>query len=909
MSLPAGTRLGPYEILAPLGAGGMGEVYRARDTRLDRTVAIKILPDAFANDPERLARFEREAKMLAALNHPNIAQIYGIERLSTGSGQALVMELVEGEDLSARIGRGPIPIDEALAIARQIAQALEAAHERGIIHRDLKPANVKVRHDGAVKVLDFGLAKGFDAASQSGDAMNSPTITSPATQLGTIIGTAAYMSPEQARGKATDRRADVWAFGVVLLEMLTGQRAFKGDEISDVLASVLKDAPAFDSLPAATPKAIRRLLRRCLEKDRSRRLDSMADARLEIDDALAAAPEERPALAADRFTWARALPWAVAAIAVAVAASATLRRNTEDQPSVLYASIDAPAGHVLGEAEGLLSLPTRTPMVFTPDGRSLIVHATASGKQQLFLRALDTGDVRPIAGTEGAHVPFVSPDGKWIGFWAANELRKVPIEGGQPITICPLRSRLGPNGASWGSDDVIVFGDDTTWRLMKVVASGGIPAPVGPAPESDRQHVTPVLLQGGRRVLYGEVDRFDATASRLLVTDIDAADSRVVIEQASDGRLLPNGDLAFMRLGTLMVAPFDTAEGRVTGEALPVMQRVMQSGLRQRAGALNTGAGMFAVSSTGMLAVIKGGVLGAAENRLVWSTASGSVSAEPAGGAPEGRRGWSRISPDGGRALIYVDRPVGPETWIADWTRNVWVRCPDCPARGRAEWSSDGERIVWGGGDSLVVRSQDGSAPEQVLLREPGRRLQVTSWLADGRIVYLSSPDFAAFEVKVLAPGAASGTLILPSGVTDEVAVSADGKWLAYSLLQSDPFEVVVQPLATGGPRVQVSAGGGRNAVWAPDSRTLYYLEPTAPGRFGNVIYAVDAIADGAIRPGTPREVLRHARAQGCVPGRCYDLSPDGKRFLFRETHATGAPAVSRMDLILNWASTLGRAR
>jgi serine/threonine protein kinase len=431
------TRLGSYEIVTPLGAGGMGEVYRALDTKLNREVAIKVLLPAVANDPDRLARFRREAQVLASLNHPNIAHIHGLDRQEGQEGPGgqgatafIVMELVEGEELAARIARGPIPLDDALPIARQIADALEAAHEQGIVHRDLKPANIKVRPDGTVKVLDFGLAKAMDPAGASrANAMNSPTLSMHATQAGIILGTAAYMSPEQAAGKAVDKRTDLWAFGVVVLEMLTGRQAFGGETTSHVLASVLKDEPDWSTLPTDTPTPIRRLLRRCLDKDRKRRLADAGDARLEIDEALATpSPVDGVAAhlsVAPRSQWSRAVPWALAAaLIVAVALGGTLWSGLDRaRPTPVYASLDAPADHVLGEDDVFVSLPTRTPMVFTPDGRSLVIQAARAGKPQLFLRSLNRPDARPIAGTDDARGPFVSPDGKWLGFWSADEIR------------------------------------------------------------------------------------------------------------------------------------------------------------------------------------------------------------------------------------------------------------------------------------------------------------------------------------------------------------------------------------------------------------------------------------------------------------------------------------------------------
>src|SRR5579862_1231625 len=628
----------------------MGEVYRATDSSLKRSVAIKVLPASFAGDTDRIARFQREAEVLAALNHPNIAAIYGLEE--TPDFTALVMELVEGEDLSVHIARGPIPLADALLIAKQISAALEAAHEKGIIHRDLKPANIKVRSDGTVKLLDFGLAKSMEPTPASRAAAvldNSPTITSPAlTERGVILGTAAYMSPEQATGKAVDRRTDLWAFGVVFLEMLTGRRVFEGPDAAHVMAAVLKSEPNWTALPPETPSAARRLLRRCLEKDRKRRLDSAAAARLEIEDALTAPLGDAGSSGqASRSTTSRVLPWALVVtltIALAIASAFVWRGTSHERPLPVYASLNMPADYVLGEDDPIASLPTRTPMVFTPDGRSLIIQAARANKPQLFLQSLDRLDARPIAGTDDARVPFVSPDGKWVGFWSANELKKVPIEGGVATVICPVTAALGPIGIAWGPGDVIVFAD-RSGRIMRVPASGGTPVPATATPATGRHDIAPIFFPDGRRILFTDALAGDPSDSRLMVQSLDGGDARLVMAAAADGRLLPSGQLVFMRLGTLMIVPFDVGRAQVTGDAVVAMGGVMQSGNQGRTGVGTTAAGMFAVSSLGTLAFVRGTLTGSAETPMIWVTPDGrSSSAEPTAGAPIGPREFMRIS-------------------------------------------------------------------------------------------------------------------------------------------------------------------------------------------------------------------------------------------------------------------------
>jgi len=893
----------------------MGEVFRARDTKLNRDVAIKVLLPAVANDPDRLARFSREAQVLASLNHPNIAHIHGLEE--SGGVTALVLELVEGEDLTQRIARGPLPLDEALPIARQIAEALEAAHDHGVIHRDLKPANIKLRADGTVKVLDFGLAKAVDpTAGSSTAAMNSPTLSIHATEAGIILGTAAYMSPEQARGKAVDRRADIWAFGAVLFEMLTGKRAFAGADISDTLVSVLRDDPDWSALPPTVPFVIGRLLRKSLEKDPKRRFDSAAGLRIDIDDA--ATPVSRTANASNLShvpipptPWSRWLPWGVAVIALVAGGTLAWRAQDRVRVTPIYATLDAPADTVLGEDDRLVSLPTRTPMVFTPDGRSLIIQAARDSKPELFLRSLDRADARPIAGTDEGRVPFVSPDGKWLGFFAANEIRKVPIEGGAPTTVCALNGGgLGPYGAAWGIGDIIVFGDELSGRIMRVPASGGTPAPVTAVPSAGRRHSTPYFLPDGKRILFSDVTRrADVRDSRLMVQSLDGGEARVAMASAVDGRLLPSGHLVFMRLGTLMTVPFDADRAEVTGDASVAMGGVMQSALRPRAGADHTGAGMFAVSSLGTLAFVRGSLIESRGNVMTWVTRDGqSSTAEPVTGDPDGSRLQIRISPDQSRAIVGVVTPTHRGLWLADWTRDTWTECGGCQSEFLGVWSPDGTRLLFGRNDTLVAHRLDGSAPDEVLIQEPGRVLRPGSWLADGRIAYQSSPDEASAEIKVLERGSHTGRVVVPLGTVGGPEVSPDGRWLAYDTAPTDKGEVVVQAFPGSGARLQISAGGGNNPVWSADGRTLYYLRQYRERDVSaDALVAVELATSPGLTAGKPRELFRRSTSQRCTTGRCYDVAADGRRFLMRDRSSETRASVTRMDLVLNWTSTLPR--
>ncbi|HEX7253382.1 MAG TPA: protein kinase, partial [Thermoanaerobaculia bacterium] len=499
MTLSAGSRLGPYEIVAPLGAGGMGEVWRAHDARLGRSVAIKVLPQAFASDAERLARFRREAQVLAALNHPHIAAIYGLEESS--GVEALVLELVEGETLAERLARGPLPMDEGLSIAHQIAEALEAAHERGIVHRDLKPANVKLTPDGKVKVLDFGLAKALAGDSSSPDVSTSPTITAAATQAGVVIGTAAYMSPEQARGRSVDKRADIWAYGATLWEMLTGRRLFEGETVSDVLAAVLRQELDFAVLPAETSSGVVRLLHRCLERDPKSRLHDIADARLEIEESLKAPV---PIVGAETFerrgpsSAVRWVPWLVAAAALlALALFALLRRTpsvTEDlvRLSVLLPEKVAP-DFSSGDQEQILAI--------SPDGRRFAFTGKSGEERKIFVRELSRENPEPVFGTEGGSTPFFSPDSEWLGFVAGDKLKKTAIRGGTPITLASVpRSR----GAVWATDGTIVFTSTVNTPLFRIPAAGGESRPLTAldAAARERTHRWPEIVPEGGWILF-----------------------------------------------------------------------------------------------------------------------------------------------------------------------------------------------------------------------------------------------------------------------------------------------------------------------------------------------------------------------------------------------------------------------
>src|SRR5262245_26227673 len=591
----------------------MGEVYRACDRKLNRIVALKVLPERFALDPDRLARFTREAQLLARLSHPNIAAIYGLEEAN--GAQALVLELIEGPTLADRIGQ--ISVEEALAIARQIAEALDAAHEKGIIHRDLKPANIKIARNGVVKVLDFGLAKVWDGAPQS-DLSASPKLTATDHGERTVLGTPAYMSPEQARGQSLDRRTDIWSFGCVLYEMLTGREPFPGDTISDTLAAILEREPDLTVLPAASPPPIRRLLRRCFEKDRTRRLADVADARLDIDDALSASDIDAPVALSSSRTRER-LAWTFSLLLVALTVGAMMAWATRWVSIPLQTTRTILSVAPTGEVSGANPLeqrvgsvrPTRTAVALSPDGKTLVFGAIWGGSQQLYRRAMDQLSAIPISSTSGGSSPFFSPDGQWIGFGADGELKKVPLSGGPAVTLCKASSLFG---ASWGDDGTIVFATQRNGGLWRVSAAGSTPEPLTTLQEGEYSHRLPHMLPGSRAVIFTILkgpNLWDDT--QIVVRSLETGQQTVLVTGGADARYVSTGHLVYVRVGALMAVPFDRVRLVVTGGATGVIDGVMQAADRNLSYMANTLAAHFTTSDTGALVYLTGGAVAAAD--------------------------------------------------------------------------------------------------------------------------------------------------------------------------------------------------------------------------------------------------------------------------------------------------------
>ncbi|HXI02647.1 MAG TPA: protein kinase [Candidatus Saccharimonadales bacterium] len=892
MALSPGTRLGPYEVTAPLGAGGMGEVYRATDAKLGREVAIKILPEEFARQPDRLARFEREAKVLASLNHPNIASIYGLEE-SEGL-RCLILELVEGKTLAEQIDAGPLPVEKAMTFALQMAEALEAAHEKGIVHRDLKPANVKVTPEGTVKVLDFGLAKAFAADSAPGtDTSMSPTLTVAATQAGVIIGTAAYMSPEQAAGQAADQRSDIWSFGVVLVEMLTGRRTFGGETVSHVLASVLKDDPEWDRIPPELPPRLVELLRACLRKKPRRRLQAMGDARVLLEEYLGNPASFEPAVAAEVPATARAsrrmqiVPWAIAAL-LAIGLAGALwgpwgRAPVEERVERL--SISGGKGETLFRGYG-------SSVVVSPDGSTVAYVMNHGGGRQLYLRPLDLWEPRVLVpDDQSSYHPFFSPDGQWVGFVTRTELKKVPVRGGTPITLCTIdRGR----GASWGADGTIVFAPSPNSGLMRVPASGGEPQPLTVLDEGkkERSHRWPQILPGGEAVLFTSIAQegnFDQASLELFI--FKTKERRVLHKGGSYGRYVASGHVVYESQGTLFAFPFDLDSLEATGSPAPVLEGVASN--------RNEGGAQFDVSADGTLVYAVGG---SAETgtKVVWVDSSGK--AAPLWDDLQDY-GSPALSPDGTRLAIEVHKEGDSDIWVYDLARGVPMRLTfDKGGDSTPVWSSDGKWIYYSlqneDGSGIYRRPADGSGkPEQVLARDkpPG----IDSVSRDGKfLVFTDSSD-----LWLLPLGGGEPQPFQATPATEvQAAISPDGRWVTYNSNESGQFEIYVRPASGEGGKWQISTGGGGYPRWSSDGRTLYFRSFT-----GSMMQAPVESAGGEFRVGRAEEMFGGPfdfRADGV---RRYDVDPGGKRFVMLQTQVGSAEEQEQIRVVLHWFDDLRR--
>ena len=895
VALASGTRFGSYEVTSKLGEGGMGEVYRARDAKLNRDVAVKVLPDLFAADPERLARFEREAQVLASLNHPNIAQIYGMEVVGdqTASGaplaaRALVMELVPGRTLEEVIQSAPghrLPLAEAIAIARQLADALEAAHDQGIVHRDLKPANIKVRDDGTVKVLDFGLAKIWtpDSAQKSDDLANSPTLTGRATQLGMIIGTAAYMAPEQARGRAVDRRADIWAFGLVLFEMLSGRRAFEGDDVSIMLASVLKDEVPWAALPSDIPPRVRRVLRRCLEKDPRRRLSAIGDARfdLEDDEPHEAATKTVATPARASTTW---LLIAGAAVAGVLVATAGLWPWLHPAPatSLRRLSVIAPESDAL--------FPDGGESAISPDGMSVafVTGTSASmGATQLWVRRLDASRSTPVAGATGAHLPFWSPDSRQIGFFANGKLNTVAVDGGRIDVLCDAPDG---RGGTWSPRGVIVFAPSNGGALQRISVDGGTPAPVLTldAAQKETGQRFPSFLPDGTHFLFASIPSKNGVYD-IFAAGLDEPGRTKVAQSESGAQYVEPGYLVFMRKSAIAVQPFDAKTRTVTGDVTAFPDTPGNTGtwyLATPPASAAPGAMVFQNDPF-------------ADTRLAWIDQSGRETGSVQ--APAGHYTELELSPDGQRvALIKQSTAKDSTIWTLDMVRHGATRVADAPHFNYyVAWSPDSARIAFAndgaGWENLFVRDAMAATPIQSLYSSADTFKKPMSWSPDGKWLLYNErhPNTQDDLFVVPTSGDAKPTPYVNDTVDENWGrISPDGHWVVYVSDESGSNEVYLRSFPTPNEKHRVTTDGGTAARWKRDGSALLIV-----GTDGQQLKIADVRLSPALTIGAPRIV-------GAIPRGilAWDAAPDLEHLLVA---IPAGNAQLSLTVITNWLSAV----
>ena len=892
-----GKSLVHYEISAQIGRGGMGEVYQAKDTKLGRDVAIKVLPEEFARDTDRVARFQREAKLLASLNHPNIAAIYGLEE-SDGT-HFLVMELIEGDTLRDRIKSGPIPVEEALKLALQIAEALEAAHENGVIHRDLKPANIKVTPDGKVKVLDFGLAKAYAGDQENLSPMDSPTISAAATQQGIILGTAAYMSPEQARGKPVDRRADIWAFGVALYEMLTGKAAFSGDDVTDTLASVVKLDANMEMLPSNLHPRVRELITRCLQKDMRRRYSGIGDARYEIEQALSDPSGvfvQPGAITKPRKRVQLRLPSVAAIVIVAgivIGVCVWYLRPLEPRRVVRF-------DYGLPEKQSLnidFNGAFGHTLAVSPDG-GRFVYSTSKG---LFLRSIDELEARFILGTDdNPQSPFFSPDGQWIGYWsqADNKLKKIPISGGAPVTLCDV---TWVYGANWYEDNTIVYSDVLS-GIKRVSANGGNSETLIEVPSA-----CPQLLSDGKSIIFTDV--LTAPAYRIMGQFLHSGERKELFPGDS-ARYLPSGQIVYSLDSNLYAVPFDPDTLEVMGGPVPMIEGVIQE----------------AISDSGTLIYIPGKInldasgTGVTPQRtLVWVDRKGNEVPLP---ASSNDYQSLKISPDGTKVAVSMITSGNQDIWIWNLSRETMTRLTFDEADDLIPiWTPDGQRIVFvstreGAFGGIYSKAADGTGEVELLCSAQDRLLVPSSWSGDGNALVIGELNLSPLSTDIgmlSIEGDRERTSLLQEKHFElEPQVSPDGRWMAYQSDESGQGEIYVRPFPDiNKGRWQVSTNGGSSPLWSPDGQELFY-------RSNDTIMTVAVETEPTFNPGNPEVLFRGTYFSSSVlqiKVTPWDISPDGKRFLMikqqtttDEESATGdvsALVFRKINIVLNWDQEL----
>ncbi len=911
----AGSTLAHYRIVEKIGSGGMGEVYRGRDTKLGRDVAIKVLPAYLAHDPDRLRRFEREAHLLAALNHPHIAGIHSLEEVS--NTYALVLELVEGPTLADRLAAGPLPVNEALAIASQIADALEAAHGKGIVHRDLKPANIKLTPGGEVKVLDFGLAKAFASGTPEEGLSQAGTAATAETQEGIILGTAPYMSPEQSRGKPLDKRTDIWAFGCVVYEMLTSHKAFAGETVSDTLAKILEREPEWDRLPATTPSNIRLLLRRCLEKDPSSRLRDAGDARIELEDMIAGRIIATPAAAPQ----ARRLPTLGAMLAgillgiLGVGLWVWRQAQNSAPPPIVRFSFDLPPGQSMK--------PTwNAQLGFSPDGGTLAYSDNVGDTESTFIRQLGELDAKPLAGAPGMGIPVFSPDGRYLLLMDSMQmaLKKAALSGGAPVFFANYDMAFR---GDWASDGYYYWTMHYFGPIVRTSVAGSKPEPVTELDLSrqERTHRHAQLLPGGKAIIFtvsaGGIDSFDD--ARIDLYTLDTKRRKTLVQGGFSPRYLPSGHIVYARAGNLYAVPFDMKNLEVTGPPLKVVENVLMS--------TNSGSAQFDASRTGALAYATGKAEGGART-VIWVDRQGNSTPLP---LPPRSYVFPRISPDGKQLAIEVEG-VNHDLYSYDFDRDVMTKLTTDGLSHAPVWSPDGKRIAfrsWRAGNmTMWWMPSDRSGPEE-RLTVVGARQSVVSFSPDGHYLAYNQMDASGMGMESGEMGmmggagmdaGGMGVWILPlrgdttprpfarSKFTEGSGrFSPDGKWVAYCSNESGRNEVFVQPWPGPGPKIQISSDGGTDPIWSRDSNELFY-------RNGDKMMAVSVVTQPAFKASKPQLLWEgrysHGMSSSCGPPGTtegsYDVTRDGRRFLMIKDLDEDV-ASSRIVVVLNFAEEMKR--
>lgn len=883
-----------YKIIKELGKGGMGEVYLAEDTNLKRRVAIKVLPQPFALDKERLSRFEREARFLASLNHPNIATIHGLEK--SDNQQFLVMELIEGETLRERISKGPLPVEEVYEVCRQIAQGLESAHERGIIHRDLKPANIKVTPEGKIKILDFGIAKAFRKQSDESDSSKSPSITDEITRPGLILGTAIYMSPEQAKGKAVDKRSDIWAFGCILFECLTGMRAFEGETMSETIASILKGEPEWDELPAATSMGIRALIRRCLQKDKNRRQHDIADARIEIEETLAerSGPFQKTFKVAQGVRtrgWQRIAPWGLFGMAAITAAIVFWSPWRIEQPlnkSITQFVINLPSTETLDP--GL-----RPAVAISPQGQSIVYVSVHDDRTQLYLREMDQLVATPIPGTNDASGPFFSPDGEWIGFFSSGKLKKISLSGGTPQTLCD--ATLG-RGACWGPDNNIIFTAAPGTGLWRISANGGDSQILTRLDiENDElTHRWPVILPRGKALLFtirtSNNSSFDDASIALF--SFKTGQHRILIEGGTQASYVPTGHLVYARAGSLHAVPFDIDRLKKTGPSVPILEHVIMDPA--------TGAAHFSFSENGSLVYIQGDPW-IAERKLFRTNHQGRIQ-------PLSEKRYPiqspQYSPDGKKLALMIEA-TSDDVWIYDISRDNFSRFTyEAGSNVAPIWTPDSQKVTFSsnraGPYNIFWKPADGSSAAEQLTASEFIEFP-NSWSPDAEVlIYSQSHPTTGLDIWLLPFKEERNPRKLIVTPYNEFAskFSPDGKWIAYVSDESGQNEVYVQQFPGPGGKLQISKDGGSFPVWAPNGEELFYIN-------GSKMLATKISMSPKFEASSPRQLFMSeylsSGANPSIPN--YDISSDGYHFVTVRSEQEKAP--TRLHVILNWFGELKR--